>query len=96
MSEKETPEEALTKHQQQMLEDFQQMVENVLAGRSSGLIMMTFGEGGKTMLSGDPGQLLLALETAKTNLISYTMQQAARAQREQASNLFNFPTAGSA
>jgi hypothetical protein len=74
--------------------DFDEMVESVRSGATPGVVLMTFGQGGKTILSGDPAVLVLALETAKLGLVQYTMQQAA-AQHQQPA-IFSMPTAGNA
>ena len=95
MSEQED-QERLRAAQEKLLEDFQEAVQFVMSGRSQGLVMMTFGEGGKTLLSGDPAQILLALETAKVNLMQFHLQQMQlEQQRRSGAAYFAGPTAGS-
>lgn len=89
-------EEELKAMQEKLLEDFSEAVQYVMSGASPGLVMMTFGEGGKTLMSGDPAQILLALETARVNLMNFHLQQMQLEQQRRAgSAYFAGPTAGS-
>ncbi len=82
----------------QLRADFERETARVLRGESPGVILMTFGEAGKTLLSGDPAQLILALETAKLKLLQFTLQQQAAqaASAEDSSVLFSMPSRGTA
>lgn len=86
----------LQEAQEQLRVDFEDAVTYVMSGRSTGLVMMTFGEGGKTLLSGDPAQLLLALETARVKLLQFHLaRQEQQRAAVQTQTFFSDPTAGS-
>lgn len=89
MSKQETPE-----LNEAVLAGINAQLEELFAGRSPGVILITFGPHGKTTLAGDVSQIVLALETAKALVITDSIQRAQAAQS--ATAFFHEPTAGNA
>jgi len=80
---------------QMLLETLEAQLAQVRAGTSPGVIFITTGEQGKTVLTGEPALLVFSLECAKTMVVSGALA-AAQAQAQQQAAFFATPAAGSA
>ena len=81
---------------EQLRNTLNEMVAYVNSGQSPGIVFMTFGAGGQTLLSGDPGALVLALEVAKANLVAFAMQQTAERASAAEREFYHLKPAGNA
>ena len=88
-------EEELRRLTEQTVQTFKEMAEYALSGRSPSVVLITFGPEGKTLLGGDPAQIVLELETAKALIIEDCIRQ--RRQEAASATFFSsMPTAESA
>jgi hypothetical protein len=87
--------EAASKMSEQAEQTFKEMAEYALSGRSPHVVLMTFGPEGKTLMGGDPAQIVLALETAKLLLVQDCIRQR-ELQGAAQSAFFHMPTSGNA